>query len=185
MNWIRNNEWQNDEELQSSIKHYVMQNMKRSEVLDFLQRDYPEYAWSLPTLDRRMRYFDIKYINYETTVDEVVAVSNTENDGPGQLLGCRALHKKLREQHGLAVPNVFFSQLNVINPRGLVDNVMTMECLEGLERGKNVGKKKQKTRGPVGTFTLLVIVKKKTFQQKNHLVVFWVPGAHGNCNPVN
>ena len=30
-----------------------------SEVLDFLKRDYPEYAWSLPTLDRRMRYFDI------------------------------------------------------------------------------------------------------------------------------
>ena len=82
MNRIRNNEWQNDEELQSSIKHYVMQNMKPSEVLDFLKRDYPEYAWSLPTLDRRMRYFDIKYINYETTVDEVAAASNTENDGP-------------------------------------------------------------------------------------------------------
>ena len=82
--------------------------MKRSEVLDFLKRDYPEYAWSLLTLDRRMRYFDIKYINYETTVDEIVAASNTENDGPGQRLGYRALHKKLREQHGLVVPNVFF-----------------------------------------------------------------------------
>ena len=44
MNRIRNNEWQNDEELQSSIKHYVMQNLKRSEVLDFLKRDYPGYA---------------------------------------------------------------------------------------------------------------------------------------------
>ena len=108
MNRIRNNEWQNDEELQSSIKHYVMQNMKRSEALDFLKRDYPEYAWNLPTLDRRMRYFDIKYINYETTVDEVVAASNTENDCPGQLFGYRTLHKKLREQHGLAVPHVFF-----------------------------------------------------------------------------
>ena len=89
MNPIRDNEWQNDEELQSSIKHYVMENMKRSEVIDFLNRDCPEYAWSLPTLDRRMRYFDIKYINYETTVDEVVAASNTRNDGPGQLLGSR------------------------------------------------------------------------------------------------
>ena len=107
MNRIRNNEWQNDEELQSSIKHYVMQNMKRSEVLDFLKRDYPEYAWSLLTLDRPMRYFDIKYINYETTVDEVVAASNTKNDGPEQLLGYHALHKKLCEQ--LEVPRVFFS----------------------------------------------------------------------------
>ena len=79
-------------------EYVIMQNMKRSEVLDFLKRDYPEYAWSLHTLDRRMRYFDAKYINYETD----------ENDGPGQLLGYRALHKKLREQHGLAVPRVFF-----------------------------------------------------------------------------
>ena len=54
-----------------------------------------------------MRYFDIKYINYETTVNEVIAACNTENDGPGQLLGYRALHKNLREQHGLAVPRVF------------------------------------------------------------------------------
>ena len=122
--------------------------MKRSEVLDFLKRDYPEYAWSLPTLDRRMRHFDIKYINYETTVDEVVAAFNTENDGPGQLLGYRAMHKKLREQHGLAVP------------RGLVYDVMTMECPEGLERRKNVGKKKRK-RGPVGTFTSLVSMNKE------------------------
>ena len=52
--------------------------------------------------------FDIKYMNYETTMDEVVAASNTENDGPGQLLGYRALHKKLREPHRLAVPRVFF-----------------------------------------------------------------------------
>ena len=28
--------------------------------------------------------------------------------------------KRLREQHGLGVPRVFFPQLNVINPRGLV-----------------------------------------------------------------
>ena len=98
-------------------------------------------------------------------MDEVVAASNTENDGPGQLLGYRALHKKLREQHGLAVPYVFFPQLKVINPRGLVDDVMTMECPERLERGKNVGKKKR-TRGPVGTFTLLVCVKKKPSSKK-------------------
>ena len=140
----------------------VMQNMKRSEALDFLKRDYPEYAWNLPTLDRRMRYFDIK--NYETTVDEVVAASNTENDCPGQLFGYRTLHKKLREQHGLAVPHVFFRN-SVINPRGLVGDVMTMECPEGLECGKNIGKK-ERTWGPVGTFTLLVCVKKIPSSQK-------------------
>ena len=74
-----------------------------------------------------LTYFDIKYINYKTTVDEVVAAFNTENDidGPGQLLGYRAMHKKLREQHG-------------------VYDVMTMECPEGLERRKNVGKRKER-----------------------------------------
>ena len=108
--------------------------MKPSEVLDFLKRDYPEYAWSLPTLDRRMRHFDIKYINYETTVDEVVAAFNTENDGPGQLLGYRAMHKKLREQDGLAVP------------RGLVYDVMTMECPEGVGTPKECWEKEKKER---------------------------------------
>ena len=38
---------------------------------------------------------------------------------------------------------IFFFKLNVINPRGLVDDIMTIECPEGLERGKNVGKKKR------------------------------------------
>ena len=89
----------------------------------------------------RLRYFDIKYIKYKTTVNEVVAAFNTENDGPGQLLGYHAMHKQLREQHG-------------------VYDVMTMECPEGLERRKNVGKKKTKT-GPVGTFTSLVSMGKE------------------------
>ena len=129
MNRIRNNEWQNEEELQSSIKHYVMQNMKRSEVLDFLKRDYPEYAWSLPKLDRHLRYFDIKYINYETT--------------PGQLLGYRVFHKKLCEQHGLQFLMVFF-QLNVINLRGLVydDNGMS----RGVGTSEECWKKEKKER---------------------------------------
>ena len=43
-----------------------------------------------------------------------------------------------------------------------------MECPEGLERRKNVGNKKR-TRGPVGTFTLLVCVKKKNLPAKNSL----------------
>ena len=117
-------------------------------------------------------------------MNEVVAASNTGNDGPGQLLGYCALHKKLREQHGLAVPHVFFfPQLNVINPHGLVDDVMTIECPEGLERGKNVGEKKNEGRS--WNVHFIGMCKEKTFQQKIHLIIFWVPGAHGNCNPVN
>ena len=69
----------------------------------------------------------MKYNNYETTVDKVDAAFNTENDGPGQLLGYRAMHRNLREHHGSAVP------------RGLAYDVITMP--EGLQRRKNVGKK--------------------------------------------
>ena len=73
------------------------------------------------------------------------AALNTENDGPEQLLGYRAMHRKLHEQHGLAVP------------RGLVYDVMTMECSERLEHWKNVGEKKRKR----GTFTSLVSMGKE------------------------
>ena len=34
----------------------------------------------------------------------------------------------------------------MINPRGLVDDVMMMECPEGLERGKNVANKEKNER---------------------------------------
>ena len=61
---IRNEDWVEDEQLVADIRKYVMQNMKREEALDFLRRDYPQYAWSLPTLSRRMRHFGIKYVNY-------------------------------------------------------------------------------------------------------------------------
>ena len=66
---------------------------------------------------------------------------------------------------GLQFLMFLFFQLDVINPRGLEDDIMTMECPEGLERGKNVGKKKR-TRGQVETFTLLVYVKKKPSSKK-------------------
>ena len=54
MSRIRNPTWQNDENLKADIQKYVLQNLTRKEVLDFLGRDYPQYAWSLPTLSRRM-----------------------------------------------------------------------------------------------------------------------------------
>ena len=57
MSRIRNPNWENDENLKADIQKYVLQNFTRREVLDFLGRDYPQYAWSPPTLSRRMAYF--------------------------------------------------------------------------------------------------------------------------------
>ena len=43
-----------------------------------------------------------------------------EMDGPGRLLGYRALHKKIRELHGLNVPrNLVYNVMADVNPKGL------------------------------------------------------------------
>ena len=94
MSRIRNADWEDDESLAEELKKYVLANLRRSEVLDFVERDYPQYEWSLGTLSRRMNHFGIKYVDYSLTVAEVEEAVCEENDGPGQLLGYRALQKK-------------------------------------------------------------------------------------------
>ena len=93
-------------------KKHVTQNLKRSEILDFVQRDYDEYRWSLPTLDRKLRHFNISYIEYETPVEAVRDAVEKELEGPGKLLGYRAMNQKLRTEYNIKVP------------RHLVENVL-------------------------------------------------------------
>ena len=140
---IRNSDWEDDEQLKSDLQRYVKQNLRGREILDFVRRDFPEYAWSLGTLSRRLAFFGIQYIKYDTDIEEVETAVREEIEGPGQLLGYRAMHKKLREQHNLAVP------------RDLVHDVMGLVDPEGLQRRGDVGKKKRR-RGATGTFTSLV-----------------------------
>ena len=90
-----------------------------------------------------MAYFEIKYVDYETDLKVVEMAVKEEIGGPGQLLGYRSMHRKLREYHQLAVP------------QGLVYDVMTKVDPEGLESRGKVGQKKRH-RGPTGTFTSLV-----------------------------
>ena len=161
MSRIRNPDCENDENLKADIQKYVLQNLTRREVLDFLGRDYPQYAWSLPTLSRRMAHFGVKYVDYETDLKVVEKAVKEETGGPGQLLGYRSMHKKLREHHHLAVP------------RGLVYDVMMQIDPEGLERRGKVGQKKGH-RGPTGTFTSLV----------RYLLVLFFTGSrrrHDHC----
>ena len=40
-----NSEWKEDNLLENDLGKYVGQNFKRSEILDFVQRDFPEYTW--------------------------------------------------------------------------------------------------------------------------------------------
>ena len=117
---IRIEDWIEDEQLATDIRKYVMQNMKREEALDFLRLDYPQYAWSLLTLSRRMCHFGIKYVNHDTDLEEVWQAIQTELDGPGKLLGYRTMQRKIRENHGLAVPGrLVYNVMSEINPEGL------------------------------------------------------------------
>ena len=91
----RNDAWQSDYQLEEEMKKFVKQGIKRKEILDFSRRDFPQYAWSVPTLDRRLRHFNVNYIDENVSADEVRDAVATELRGPGKLLGYRAMHKKL------------------------------------------------------------------------------------------
>ena len=125
---IRNSEWHNDDALREDLQKYVRQNLRRNEILDFVEADYPMYAWSLRSLCRRLQYFDIKFTDYEVDLGEVQSAVDKELEGPGKLLGYRAMQQKVREVHGLNVP------------RDLVYAVMGEADPEGLEARGGVGK---------------------------------------------
>ena len=133
-----------------------------------MKRDYPQYAWSLGTLSRRLKHFDVSYTNYNVTVGEVEEVVREEQNGPGHLLGYRLLHKKIRDQHQLAVP------------RNLVYNVMTNVCPVSFERRGGVGKAKTR-RGPTGTFTSLVGKSCLWYQLLQSLYMIWSLMMNYNC----
>ena len=52
---IRNKNWENDEDLCASLKNYVAATYQRNEILDYMMRDFEQYAWSMRTLDNRLR----------------------------------------------------------------------------------------------------------------------------------
>ena len=103
-------------------------------MLSFLTRDFEEYAWSLRTLDRRLRYFNIFRNDKNVSVEQVKAAVGNELMGPGKLLGYRAMHLKIKNIHGLNVP------------RDLVYAAMTDVDSAGLEM-RQLGHKKKKEKG--------------------------------------
>ena len=98
--WIRNSDWEDDNDLQNDLAKFVSLNLKRMEILDFLRKDYPMYAWSLRSLARRMQYFGtFQFTDYDVEVNDVEAAVEKEISGPGKLLGYRAMHKKKYERY--------------------------------------------------------------------------------------
>ena len=108
--------------------------MQRSEILDFVKRDHPNYSWSLRTLDRRLRFFNTYYIDKAISLQEVRLIVQNELQGPGQLLGYRALHLKVRQKY----------EINLL--RDMVYDMMTELDPDGLSNGQP-GLKKKKQKG--------------------------------------
>ena len=96
-----NDDWKGDNQLEQDLGDFVSQNLKRAEILDFVQQKFPQYHWSIATLDRRLRYFGIHYINSNTPLADVCDAVKKELDGPGRLLGYRAMNHKLRTEHNV------------------------------------------------------------------------------------
>ena len=134
---IRNSEWQSDGELQRELSKYVAKGLQRNEILSYMLWDFPQYSWRVRTLDRRMRYFNIFCHNKNVSLNAVEEAVRGELNGPGKLLGYRAMHLKIRQKNGLNVT------------RDQVYDVMADVDLEGLtQRQRRFKQKKQK-----GTFT--------------------------------
>ena len=127
--------WTDDENLKEALTRYVQQGLNRSEALDFLKRDFPDYPWGIRSPDRRLRHFNIFYSDRSVEVDEVKQAVEKELERPGKLLGYRAMHKKIRLEHGRNVT------------RDQVYDVMTELDPQGLEARGNVGAKRQRKKG--------------------------------------
>ena len=75
------------EDFEEVLSRYVKQNFCRNEVLDFVWKDFIEYAWSLRALDRIPEFFNgITWHRWGREVEEAV---RRELEGPGKLLGYR------------------------------------------------------------------------------------------------
>ena len=81
---IRNSDWEDDIELKNDLDKYVRLNLRRLEILDFMNKDYPMYAWSIRSLARRMQYFGIQFTDYNIEVNDVEDA--VEKEISGQIL---------------------------------------------------------------------------------------------------
>ena len=90
--------WKNDQKLEHDLKKYVAAR------LDCVRKDYSAYKWSLRTLGRRLRHFGIHYIDSNTPLEVAREAVKKELDGPGAMLGYRAMTLKIQQKYDVKVP---------------------------------------------------------------------------------
>ena len=114
MAYFRNPEWKEDERLKENLEEYSRQGLLRSECMELA------YAWSLRTLDRRMREFGLYRTDRTVTEDALRNAVKEELDGPGKLLGYRAMTNKIRQNHDLKVPRrIVHAMMFDLDPKAL------------------------------------------------------------------
>ena len=128
---IYNSSWKDDLYLMQQLKEHNLKGMRLQEILSYMKCDFSHYSWSLITLNRRLRFFNIYRHDKNVTVDEVTEAIKKECKGPGQLFGYRAMYHKIRQVHGLNVT------------RDQVHAVMTDVDPEELEKRKPILKTKK------------------------------------------
>ena len=91
---IYNSSWKDDLYLMQQLKEHNSKGMRLQEILSYIERDFSHYSWSLVTLKRRLRFFNISRHDKNVTVDEVTGAK-----GPGELLDYCVMYHKI---------NIFF-----------------------------------------------------------------------------
>ena len=88
------------------------------------------------TLDRRLNHFNIRYVDRDVPLDVAREAVRKELNGPGAMLGYRAITQKMRQKYELKVP------------RALVHNLMfELEIQMGLQEELPGAKKRERQRG--------------------------------------
>ncbi len=64
----RSEKWEDDESLEDALRSYMHQGLKRAEILSYMMKDFDKYRWSLRTLGRRLRHFEIFHTDPNVTV---------------------------------------------------------------------------------------------------------------------
>ena len=117
--------WRDDNQLKESLKEYVRAQYQHTEILSFVSRYFPQHMWSLQSLDRRLRHFEIFYTDYNVEVADVQQAVAKELDGPDKLLGYRAMHKKVCQVHQLNVPRKLVNEgMYDLEPQGLEERTL-------------------------------------------------------------
>ena len=94
---IRNDELKEDDELKNALSQLIKQGMKQTVIISCMKRDFHIYSWTERTLKRRISIFKLRSSDTQKILQEARNVIENEIQGPGKLLGYRAMYKKLKQ----------------------------------------------------------------------------------------